>query len=314
MLSRRTVICAIKETTYGTDPAMTGANGILAYDVAVDFKGEVLRRDVVRDSLSPMPHIIGLKECELTFKAELKGGGLTGTVPTPTCELGILLSGCGFNTGVNTGTTLVFSLVSDEASMNSLAFRVYKDGNLHKILGARGTVKFSLEAGKYGVGEFSFKGLFDPVAASTIMDISGLTTNKPPIVYNSSFQIAGFSPVCSKAEIDLATSVVRRDSLNATYGVAGFRITDRKPKMSFDADAVVESSNPFWGDWAGHIVDTFGVQVGSTAGNIVKLSGYFEYESNKYGDQDGVSKFDCNAALVSSDANTQNDELTVTII
>lgn len=313
MLTRRTVILATRETTYGTDPAMTGSNAILAYDVDIDIKGEILQRDILRDSLSTMPHGIGMKDCTLTFKAELKGAGLTGTVPTQP-EIGLLLSGCGFNTGVNTGTTLVFSLVSQESLMNSIAFKVYKDGNLHKIVGSRGTAKFVLEAGKYGLGEFSFSGLYTPVSAATIPDISGLTQNKPPIVYNSSFNIGGFSPVCSKAEIDLATTVMRRDNLNATYGVSGFRLTSRKPTLNFDADAVVESSNPFWGDWSGEIVDTFSVKIGSTAGNIVKLSGLFQYESNKYGDQEGVSKYDCTAALVSSDANTQNDELTVTII
>lgn len=313
MLSRRTVIGAIREATYGTDPAITGANCILAYDVDLDIKGEILERDITRDSLSPMPHVIGMREVALTFKAEMKGGGLSGTVPTPSSELGVLLSGCGFDTGVNTGTTLVYSLVSQESLMNSLSFRVYKDGNYHKILGARGSVKFNMEAGKYGVAEFSFQGMFNPVAADTIMDISGLTANKPPICYNASFQIAGFSPVASKAEIDLGNEVVRRDSLNAAYGVGAFRLTSRKPTLAFDADAVVEASNPFWGDWDGSIVDTFNITIGATAGNIVKLRGLFEYESNKYGDQDGVSKYDCKARLVSSDANTQNDELVVTL-
>ncbi len=314
MLTRRTVILAEREATYGTDPAMTGANGILAFDVDMDIKGEVLARDILRDGLSPMAHVIGMKEVALNFKTEIKGAGLTGTVPTLP-DIQDLLSACGFDTGVYTGTTLKFSLVSDEASMYSAAFKVYKDGNMHKILGARGNVKFNLEAGKYGVAEWAFQGLYDPVSAVTIPDISGVPTTKPPIVYNASFQIASFSPVCSKMAIDLGNSVVRRDSINATYGVVGFRITGRKPTMEFDADAVVESSNPFWGDFlTGSIVDTFSAQVGSTAGQFYKLNGYFEYENLKYGDKDGVSDYECKAALISSDQNTQNDELILTFI
>ena len=311
MLTRRTVILAERETTYGTDPALSGTNAVLAFDIDLDIKGEVLERDVLRDTLSRMPHVIGMKECSLSFKTELKGVGLTGTVPTANTDNALLYSGCGFDTGVNSGTTLVFSLVSQESLMNSLAFKVQKDGNYHKILGARGTVKFNLEAGKYGVAEYAFQGLYDPVSAGTISDITSLTENKPPIVYNADFNIAGFSPVCSSAEIDLAIGVSRRDSLNATYGVQGFRLTSRKPMLNFDADAVVESSNPFWGDWSGEIVDTFGIKIGATAGNIIQFNGFFQYESNKYADADGVSKYDCKAALVSSSSTSKDDEVSI---
>lgn len=308
MLTRRTVIYGIRETTYGTDPAVTAANALLVYDVDLDIKGEKLERDVLRDSLSPMPHVIGMKECTLNFKMELKGCGVIPSNP----EIGVPLSGCGFDTGVVATTSMAFSLVSTESAMNSISFWVHKDGNMHKILGSRGSVKFNLEAGKYGVGEFNFQGMYYPVAAVTLPDVTGLHANKPPIVYNSSFQIAGFSPVCSKAEIDLGNTIARRDSLNATYGVQAYRITDRKPTLSFDADAVIEATNPFWGDFTGEVVDTFSVTVGSVAGNTLRINGIFEYEGNKYGDQDGVSKYDCKAALVSSDSNTQNDELKIT--
>jgi hypothetical protein len=83
--------------------------------------------------------------------------------------------------------------------------------------------------------------------------------------------------------------------------------------MTFDADSVVESSNPFWGDWNGSVVDTFGVTVGSNAGNMFKLSGYFQYEQPKYGDQDGIRKVDLTAAL-SSSSSTGNDELSMVYI
>ena len=313
MLTRRTVILAKRETTAGTDPAMApSTDGILVYDVDLDIKGEKLERPVLRDTLSAMPHVIGMKECALTFKAELKGMGTTTSIGA--FELDDLLSGVGFNTGVYTGTTTVYSLQSAESNMQTLSFIVNVDGNMHKILGSRGNVKFNLNAGKYGECEFSFMGLFNPVGTGTLYDLSAISNVKPPIVYNSGFQIAGFSPVTSSAEIDLANNVVRRDSLNATYGVHSFRITDRKPKLSFDADAVAESSNPFWGDWEGSVVDTFGIQIGSNATNIVKMSGFFEYDSNKYGDQDGVRKYDCVASLVSSSVNSQDDELTITFV
>lgn len=308
MLTRRTVILAEREATYGTDPAMTGTNGILAWDVEIDVIGEVLAREVQRDTLSPLPHVIGMKEVSVTFKTEIKGNGVTGTGANEP-ELDPILHGCGFATAEQVSSFLTYELQSAESTMGSTALKVYKDGNLHKIVGARGTVKVMLEAGKYGIAEVEMKGLYTPVIADTIPDVSGLTANKPPIVYNSSFQIAGFSPVCTKAEFDLGNNVVRRDDLNATYGVDSFRISSRAPKFNFTADAVVESSNPFWGDWSGDVVDTYGITIGATAGNMLVLEGFFQIETNKYGDQDGISQYDVAASLCSSDADSSDDEM-----
>ncbi len=313
MLTRRTVILVKRETTYGTDPAMApSTDGVLVYSVDVDFKGEKLERPVLRDSLSPMPHVIGMKECTLKFKAELKGAGTTTSVGA--WELDDLLSGVGFDTGVYTGTSTVYTLQSQESLMQSLSFIVNIDGNMHKILGSRGNVKFNLEAGKYGECDFEFQGLYNPIGTGTLYDLSGISNVKPPIVYNSAFVIGAFSPVTGKAEIDLGNTIAKRDSLNATYGVAGFRITDRGGSMSFDADAVAESSNPFWANWEASNVQAMSVQIGSNPTNIIKMSGFIAMESVKYGDDKGIRKYDCKAGLCSSDVNSQNNELTITIV
>src|SRR3990167_5506148 len=239
MLTRRTVIVAGMETTYGTDPALTGTNAILAWDVNLDIKGEVLERVFLRDTLTPMPHVIGLKEAELSFKCEVVGSNAAPMVAP-------LLTACGFGTGVVSGSWLTYNLQSTEVNMPSVSLYIYKDGNRHKITGARGNMKLTAQAGKYGVHEFTMKGIYNAVDAVAVPDVSGLSANKPPVCYASLFQIAGFSPVSSKLEIDLANEVARADSLNAATGVGLFRVSSRKPKMTFDADAVVEASNPFW--------------------------------------------------------------------
>jgi len=315
MLTRRTVLlCKREGATYGTDVAMSpSTDGVLVYGLDVDFKGENLERPVVRDSLSPMPSVIGMKMCTLKFNAELKGIGATTSIGN--FELDDLLSGCGFDTGVYSGTSTVYSLQSQESLMSSVSFIVNMDGNIHKILGARGNVKFVMDAGKYGECQFEFQGLYNPVGSGTLYDLSGISNVKPPIVYNSGFAIGAYNPVTSKCEIDIGNAITERDSLNATYGVAGFRITDRqKASLSFDADAVAEGTNSFWANWEGSSVQTLGITIGSNATNIIKFAGYFNMESVKYGDDKGIRKYDCKAGLCSSDVNSQNNELSVTFI
>ena len=306
MLTRRTLIACGQETTYGS---VATTYQILGFDVDLDVIGEKLERPIVRDSLSPIPHVMGMKEMAVTFKTEIRGYA-AGSVP----EMDALLAGCGFATAVHADTAeITYSLQSVEDAIKSTSLVVYKDGTQHTMLGCRGNVKFIFEAGKYGVAEWDFKGLYQGTGvALTTPDLAGIDTTKPPIVYNSLFQIGGFSPVCSKCDIDLANEIQRRDDLNATYGVKSFTLTGRKPKMSFRADAVVESSNPFWGDWSSCVVSTFGIHAGSAPqGEQVFFSGYFQYEGNKYADDSGQVVYDCEAALVSSDVNAQNDELTI---
>ena len=319
MLTRQTVIWTARETTYATDPAMTTANALLAWDVNIDIKGEQLMRDVLRDTLSPISHVIGMKEVELSFKTELKGiGAPVATAANITAyDFDRLISGCSFNTGTISGTSITYALVSNDSTISSLSFYVHvgdsSAGNRHKISGARGTVKFSLEAGKYGVAEWKFNGLYNAVVAATLPGLAGVSSLQPPIVYNSSFQIGGFSPVCSSAEIDLGVDVTRRESLNSAAGVHSFRITNRKPKLVFDADAVVESSNPFWGDWDGGVIDTFGITVGTNAQNRMDFTGFIDYSQIKYGDANGIRKYDLEAALVSSNSTTGNDEISIKV-
>lgn len=310
MLTRRTVILSKRETAYGTDPVMTGTDGLLAFDVEFGSVGEILRRDVQRDTLSPMPTALGLQEQSVTFKTELKGSGVTGTGANAP-EFDPLLHGCGFATAAIVGTSLLYNLVSDESSMGSASLKVYKDGNLHKITGARGTVRVNMDAGQFGVLEWEFSGIYNAVIADTIPDISGLSANLPPIVYNSSFQIGGFSPVATRLMLDVGNNVVRRDDLNATYGVDSFRISAREGKIEFDVDAVVESSNPYWTDWAASVVNTCSIDLGTTAGNKVRIDSIYNMEEVKYGDADGISTYDVTGSLVSSTPDTQNDEIAI---
>lgn len=92
-LTRRTVVQAVAESTYGTDPG-SGYTGLLARvgaDVAVS--GDQVLRDTLRNTLSPRGHVIGLKGQQVTLGLELRGAGDTaGTLNVP--ELDALLKAC----------------------------------------------------------------------------------------------------------------------------------------------------------------------------------------------------------------------------
>ncbi|MHC1788663.1 phage tail tube protein [Solidesulfovibrio sp.] len=95
-LTRKAVVLAKREETYGQKPAMGPENGVYVNNgVDVEPTGEKVKRDVVRGTFSPAGAVIGSKK--ITFKAqvELRGGGLDGTgkVLPPDCEPFLLACG-----------------------------------------------------------------------------------------------------------------------------------------------------------------------------------------------------------------------------
>ena len=92
-LTRRTVVQAVAESVYGTDPG-TGYTGLLARTgTQIQVQGDQITRDTLRDTLSPRGHVIGLKGQTITLPLELRGAGMTGsTLNVP--ELDALLKAC----------------------------------------------------------------------------------------------------------------------------------------------------------------------------------------------------------------------------
>lgn len=93
-LSRRMVVETAIETTVGTDPG-SGYTAILTNTGStITGKGEVIKRDVVRQSFSPAGSVIGAKEFDFSFPIELKGGGVNTGVPVEP-EITTFLQACG---------------------------------------------------------------------------------------------------------------------------------------------------------------------------------------------------------------------------
>lgn len=97
LLTRRAVVQAKVETTYGTPESPSTSDGILVSEPQYTINPNVLERDFTRDSLSMSPHIIGRKLASMTFTTELRGNGkqqsgLTADAPI----IARLFQACGY--------------------------------------------------------------------------------------------------------------------------------------------------------------------------------------------------------------------------
>jgi len=79
--TRNQAILSKIETTYGSDPTPTLANGLLIGTPNFSVNGRKVDRDFLRGTFSKFGHIVGEKTTNVKFSTELKGSGVVGTAP-----------------------------------------------------------------------------------------------------------------------------------------------------------------------------------------------------------------------------------------
>src|SRR5690606_8484724 len=92
------------------------------------------------------------------FDVELAGSGEPGLAP----GWGVLMQACAMSETVNEDESVVYAPVSEGEKSITLYFNM--DGILHRLLGARGTVKLAFTSGAIPKLSFSFVGLYSPPA------------------------------------------------------------------------------------------------------------------------------------------------------
>jgi hypothetical protein len=107
-LTRKGLIIAAKESTYGTDATPVGADAIKVANINITpLQSDVVSRQIVRPFLGNPEQLLANQRVELTFDVELTGSGVAGTAPA----YGILLQACGFAEAVSAATSVTYTPV-----------------------------------------------------------------------------------------------------------------------------------------------------------------------------------------------------------
>lgn len=248
-LTRKSLILAKVETTYGSDPTpTTSSNAILAMDIDLKTVKAPVERPIQLESLMRKQSLLGEEMYELSFKSEIVGSGSAGTAP----RLGALLRACGMSETIITGGSPSVNYRDASNSLDSVTLYVYWGGRLHKIFGAVGNVKVMLEAGKQGILEFSFQGLKGAAPAITSIPTDAVyddDSGSVPICKNGTFSYNNKTTlVTPMMDCDLQNVISKRPSLSSTEAIAGFSITDRNIVASINPETQVETSYTFYTD------------------------------------------------------------------
>ncbi len=306
LLSRKRLILAKTESTYGTDPTPTGSsNAILVRNLEITpLQAETVSRDLIRPYLGVSDQLLAQTRVEVTFEVELAGSGTAGTAPA----YGPVLKACGLSETVVATTSVTYAPVS--SSFSSCTIYFHNDGIRHKVTGCRGTWSISAEVGTIPFITFTMTGIYNAPTDESLPSPTYANQAAPLIFKNgntSNFSIFSYSGCLQSLNFDLANETIYRELVGCTKEVL---ITNRAPSGTVVIEAPSIATKDFFTIANGSSTGSISFQHGSTGGNIVTFTtAQSDIGSPTYSDQDGIQML--NLPYLAIPTSSGNDELSL---
>lgn len=308
MLTRKVAILAAIESTYNDDALPDAANAILTAGepTVTPMDMQTVDREILRSFFGNSEKMPTGIFSRVEFKVEVAGSGTAGTAPA----WGALLRACAFAETVTVGTKVDYAPVTD--SLESASIYINRDGVLHKLTGARGSVKIDLGVDALPYFNFSFLGLFNQVADAAMPAANFLAWKKPLVVNRTNtptFTLHGYAAKAKSLQIDMAGDLTHKAFLNDTESIL---MTGRKPAGSIVMEATKVADKDWWTAVSDVAAGALNVIHGLTAGNKVQIAApNVQIHSPSYSEEKGILMLNANLVL---SPNTGNDEILITAL
>jgi hypothetical protein len=307
LLTRKRLILAKIESTYGTDSTPGGTQAILVRNLEITpLQADVVTRDLIRPYLGNFEQILANQRVEITFEVELAGSGTAGTAPA----WSPVMKSCAMSETISAGTSVTYAPVSSSFSSCSIYFN--NDGVRHKITGCRGSFSISGEVGQIPVISFTMMGIYNAPDDSALPTPT-YSNQATPVIFKqgntTGFQVFSYSGCLQSFSLDMANEMVYRELVGCTKEVL---ITNRAPNGTAVIEATTIATKDFFTIANGTSTGNLTFQHGQTAGNIVTFSSpQTDIGSPTYSDQDGIQML--NLPYVATPTTAGNDELTLVL-
>jgi hypothetical protein len=283
-LTKRRLLLAKVETTYGTDSSPVGADALLVSSLEVQpLQLELKDRELILGYLGNTEMVVGQRLVSVSFDVEIGGSGTAGTAP----KWSPLMQACGFSETIVAVTSVTYAPVS--ASFKGVTLYYFADGVRHKVTGCRGTWSMSMEVGEIPKISFEFTGLYNAPTDET-QPSPTFTNQADPVVVNSAntatLQVHGYAACLSAFSLDLANETPFRQLAGCTQQIM---ITDRKPAGEVTIEAPTIAAKNYFSAASTQATGQFSWVHGTTAGNIVTFTApTCNLGSPEYEDSDGI--------------------------
>jgi hypothetical protein len=242
---RDTVILNKIETVYATDAIPTGAaNAVAVSNVRITpLNAQYVSRDLIRAWFGDAGDLVSSYNKLVSFDVECVGSGAAGTAPA----WGAILRACGFAETLTAAERASYSPITN--SQESSSIYVYDSGVLHKLLGCKGSVSFSMPLGGIPKMSFSMVGIDGGDTAATAAGVTYALSQAPQVVVDQFTGDLTLGGVLSATGVPAMTGGTTYPSagldvdmgIKAEYipllGSQAVEITDRKAKGKIKIDA-----------------------------------------------------------------------------
>jgi len=306
LLTRKRLILAKAEATYGTDPTPTGsANAILVRNLdIVPLQSDIVQRELIRPYLGNYEQLLAQTRVQVTFEVELAGSGAAGTAPA----YGPVLKACGLSETVVATTSVTYAPVS--TSFSSVTIYFFEDGIRHIVTGARGTFTLNGQVGAIPTIAFTMTGIYN-APTDTALATPTYANQATPLIFKNgnttSFSAFSYSGALQSIDLNLGNEIVYRELIGGTKEVL---ITDRKPAGTMSIEAVLLATKNYFTVSTGSTTGSISFQHGTTAGNIATLTmAQSDLADASYADLNGIAML--NLPYVATPTAAGNDELSL---
>jgi len=306
-LSRKRLLLAKIESTYGTDPTPAATDAVMVSALEVQpLQLELKDRELILGYLGNTEMVVGQRLVSVSFDVEIAGSGTAGTAP----KWSALMQACGFSETIVSVTSVTYAPISSAFKGVTLYF--FADGVRHKVTGCRGTWSMALETGEIPKISFSFTGIFNAPTDET-QPSPTFSNQADPVVVNSAntatLQVHGYAACLSAFSLDLANETPFRQLAGCTQQVM---ITDRKPEGEVTIEAPTIAAKNFFSSASTQTAGQFSWVHGTTAGNIITFTApTCTLGSPEYEDNDGIIML--KLPFMPQPTAAGNDELTLAL-
>jgi hypothetical protein len=306
LLTRKRLILAKAEATYGTDPTPTGsANAILVRNLEITpLQSDIVQRELIRPYLGNYEQLLAQTRVQVTFEVELAGSGAAGTAPA----YGPVLKACGLSETVVATTSVTYAPVS--TSFSSVTIYFYQDGIRHIVTGARGTFTLNGQVGAIPTIAFTMTGIYN-APTDTALATPTYANQATPLIFKNgnttSFSAFSYSGALQSIDLNVGNEIVYRELIGGTKEVL---ITDRKPAGTMSIEAVLLATKNYFTVSTGSTTGSISFQHGTTAGNIATLTmAQADLADASYAELNGIAMM--NLPYVATPTAAGNDELSL---
>lgn len=305
--TRKTIIVAATESTYGVDATPAGSDAILVSEPTITpLAGNTVERNNVQPHFGAFQQIHVGSHVMVQFRVEIAGNATEDTAPL----WGKLLEASAFAETINTGTDIDYDPTSTEASIDSLTLYFFRDGQKHAMTGARGTVTLEFTKQQLPYFNFTFTGLWvDPASVADPTPVfTGWVTPIPVSNVNTpTVQLHGEDIILESLSIDIGNSVIHDDRPNEE----AVKINDRQVTGSISFVAPTLSTKNYFTTAKANTLGALTLQHGTADGNKVTISSStVQILQPTYADVNGETVINANLVFVPSASG--DDEIQIT--